>query len=174
MDPKVVVDGQKNPFKYVFFDQAQKQVTSDTGYNAGYADTPIINNIMDTILNDYQHNPCYDRVRNDYAELWCLETITLGTDRYLKFKLISRSKESFDVLKADLVVQTLGGFTGLSLKNETPSGVEQIIKNKNLRYNEETTGIVKLPNITINENQRVVLSVYTSRGKKGDLTMRVK
>jgi len=168
---KISRDGKEHPFKYVFYDSAQKASLAQVN------NMPLEtrqSNILDQLLNDYTHEKCKDRNANAYVEIRCLEKIRLGTDSYLKFKIISRGKAALKIVKCDVVLQTLGGFTGLTIKSETPYGTEQALKKKTLSPNEETFGIIKIPNVTVKEEQQLVLSVYTDIGKEGDLMMRVK
>ena len=168
---KISRDGKEHPFKYVFYDLNQKASLSQI------KNMPLgakQSNILDQLLNDYTHEKCKDRNSNDYVEIRCLEKIKLGTDSYLKFKIFSRGKTAIKIVKCDVVLQTLGGFTGLTIKSETPYGTEQSIKKKTLSPNEETYGIIKIPNVTVKEDQQLVLSIYTDIGKEGDLMMRIK
>ena len=158
--------GKVNYFKYNFHD-GSLPIKSDV---AVAEDRPN-SNLMDNLLNDFKYSKCNFHIENDYAALKCVEKILVGTETYLKFSISSAYRSPLDIVKCSIAIQTLGGFTGLSLKTETPINTEYAIKTHDLRFGEITYGIVKLPKINVRKDQRMVLSVYTNLGKGSDLTL---
>jgi hypothetical protein len=127
--------------------------------------TPILN----SLLNDFKHDDCNHKKTNDYLSVSCTEKITLGTSSYIKFSISSQSRQRVAIINVSVVIQTLGGFTGLSLKEEMPVHVEYRLTHNELRYGETIYGVLKVPQIAIRENQRKILYVHTDIGKEADI-----
>lgn len=153
-------------FKYQFINPLKKHEPQD------YATTPVQDkhdNLLQGILNDFEYEKCGAREANHYLEFNCLQKIQIGTETFLRFKLLNRSASQTEVLKLSFVVQTLGGFTGLSIKGHSARETEFKLKTKILHAGEESLGVVSLPSVDIKENERLALYVYTNHGDKGDL-----
>lgn len=165
--------GSENPFKYVFRDESQKSLPSGSmAFDDNTFKQPSTN-ILDQLLNDYSHDRCSSKASNSFAEIRCVEMIQLGTNAYLKFIIHSFSKTPFNVVNCDVVTQTLGGVTGLAIKKESPASTQYVLKSKNMRFGEESFGIIKIPNVNPNEDQRLILTIYTDLGKEGDLKLKL-
>lgn len=166
------INGDAHPFKYVFYDHADDKISALSQELPTTIEAVSGNNLMDHLLDDYRHEKCSDRSSNQYAEIRCLEKIRIGTESYLRFQITSRARVSFNIVNVSAVIQTLGGFTGLNLKSESPAMTNYVIKTKNLRFGENVIGIVKIPDVAVSESQRAVLTIYTDLGKEADLILK--
>lgn len=107
----------ESPFKYSFHNPSLKpkdQISPETNDHLDSCD------LLPSLLSDYKHQECKQKNINSYAEIICLEKISIGTDVFLKFRVGSKSKTKFVIINCYIAIQTLGGFTGLAIKEELP------------------------------------------------------
>lgn len=169
----LVIDelGKTNYFKYVFHDRLAPKDKS-LAIQSEASEKPRSNsNLMDNLLNNFQISKCSNRAETEFAVLKCLEKITIGTETYLRFQISSKSHSAFHIVKCSVVLQTLGGFTGLTLKNEAPVETAYVLKTQDLHFGELTNGVAKLSKVNAGKDQRIVFSVFTDLGQEGDLVL---
>jgi hypothetical protein len=160
------VTSKQQYFKYQFINPHKKYDTQV------YADAPRQNgsgNLLQGILDDFVYEKCVAKESSRYLEFDCLQKIQIGTETYLRFKLLNRSTSQTEVLKLSFVVQTLGGFTGLSIKGHSTRETEFKLKASILHAGEESFGVVSMPSIALKANERLALHVFTNYGDEGDL-----
>ena len=158
-----------NPFKYVFSNGSS--YNKKTNFSAE-KNMNSNSSMIHTLLEDYDHKVCRSKDSSHLLELECVERIKIGAETFIRFKLSSKAKEQVQVLNCAFVVRSYGGFTGLSLKESRPIPSQYRIKSDNLRFGEETYGIVKMPRASLNQGQKLSLAVFTDMTTNHSLELR--
>lgn len=161
-----VTNTKENTYdKYVFIDPTQTKSEQDV------TKSEIQDNLLNILLKDFSYEPCSSKTANNYLQLNCLEKIQIGTDSYLKFSILNVGSSAIEIIKCGTIVQTLGGFTGLSLKSEVPQDTEYLLSQKNIHHGEKIFGVLKIPNLGVSSSQRLILHIYTNIGKDADIVL---
>ncbi len=162
-------DGGKHPFKYVFSDgKSTNRAFSTSSYSTPKQGSSEIN-IMNLMMDHYETKPCRLKGTSSYARFDCLEVIEIGAEQYLRFSISGHSSSPIRIVKLVLNHESLGGLTGLAVKDEASTELDYSIKNDSLRNGDETYGVIKLPHQDGANNNRSCLVVMTDQGTQGDI-----
>lgn len=171
---EVDVYGSKHPFKYQFINESvakalmNDQKKSDDQW---MFDTHGIANI-DVLLDDYSHQECSQKYKNKMASIKCLDRIQMGVEEYIRFEIQSDTSFPIQLIQCQVVMQTMGGLTGLVVKSEHHENVTYRLHQTTLHPGEKTQGILIVPRLSQQSNQRAVLLVQTNQGRDSDLILK--
>lgn len=154
-------------FKYAFENRETPKKIAVSPVN-GEAQKPS-GDTLNRLLYDFKYEKCWSKTSNEYLEFSCLEKVTLGHETFLKFVLKGKSRTPFSILNVNYIVKTFGGFTGLKLKDSRTIAAEYLLPHKNLSFQSEVRGIVKVPSISLRKNQKSFLTISTDMGRDADL-----
>lgn len=164
--------GKKHAFKYVFSNGKVKgtnssNLKSNIQLSRNYGATS--GNLMELILDHYVSGACRLKGENTVLKFRCLDFVEIGSERYVRFVLSGNSSSTIRILKLVLAEESLGGLTGLSVKESSSRDIEYSLKDENLSRGEESYGIIKLPHDTLKSDKRTSLMVMTDLGQQHDL-----
>lgn len=155
--------GEENSFvKYKFLDHSQSSNKIQDSFDRLESDRT--HGMIDMLLNDFGFKKCKSRSTSMDLKMTCNDIIQIGTEKFLRFTLSSKYKSKIDILSCNAVLQTFGGFTGLTLKNEKPENAQFKLTQNSLRFGEEVQGIIKIPNVSVQDNQRLSVKITTDVG----------
>lgn len=166
---KVDPSGGKHPFKYVFSDGKSPVTVGHTSVLSTSDSSAPAKNLMDLVLDHYDTQPC--RLKGDTLSVHfrCLDTIEIGADKFVRFSLSGKSSHPVKIVKIVLSRESLGGLTGLAVKEESSLDVDYSLKSDTLGSSEETAGILRMPREDQNQNKRLCLVVMTDQGRESDV-----
>lgn len=111
-------------------------------------------------------------MKNNDAVLKTHQVFFLADDVYLTFTIENRDRVPFEALKADVAVETLGGWTGLAVTSESLLPTAFQFSSSKLESGEKTAGVVRFRHVEVDENQSLSLRVLNKKDKKRDLYFR--
>jgi len=160
----------KHPFKYLFSDGTISFVKSALpSTNSTRVNTSSNNNLIDVLMDQFASRPCHLKSENSVLKFRCKEFIEIGSDKYVRFSLTGISSSPFKIIKISLNQESLGGLTGLAVKDVNSIEITYALKEDSVSKGEEIMGIVKLPVDGISKDNRTSLNIMTDNNQGGDL-----
>ncbi len=160
--------GKKHPFKYVFYSGKTPTVTGQSISRQSLA-IQSSQNLMDLISDHFASRPCRAKGESPAVLFKGTDIIEIGTERFLRFSLVGKGSGAVRVVRITVAHESLGGLTGLSIKDEKSVDVNYSLKSEVINPGSEVTGVLKLPQNSTGEHQRQSLVVMTDQGVKNDV-----
>lgn len=156
----------KHPFKYVFYTGSVPAVFKSVIEKSSLPSSSS-QNLIGMILDHYSSKPCRLDGESLAAEFRCLNRIEIGADQYLRFAIKGKGS-MVKVIKITINSESLGGLTGLAVRDEGSSDVEYSLTDTPAGGG-EMIGVLRIPQSEVKENKRNCLVVMTDRGRQGDI-----